>query len=209
MMKAKPAPQARSIVKRAKILSVATELFLENGYEGVSVDTVVQLAGGSKTNVYSYFGDKAGLFAAVVQEICRQIVESFVDVNLDGLALEDALRTYGLAFLRAILGKEALRQHRMIVAESARFPDIGRIWFAVGPERAYEGLATYLEMQQKAGSVRVGPAKVFAVQFLDMISFNVHMRTMTTGTALPKLRELKEIVDNAVGIFLDGARSGR
>lgn len=59
-------PQTRrGIERRLALLLSATELFLQNGYDAVSLDDIVQHAGGSKTSIYKYFGNKDGLFTAI------------------------------------------------------------------------------------------------------------------------------------------------
>ena len=44
-----------------------------DGYDGVSVDDIVREVGGSKTNVYSFYGGKDGLFLAVMDEILQDM----------------------------------------------------------------------------------------------------------------------------------------
>jgi AcrR family transcriptional regulator len=39
-------------------------VFLEHGYAGATIELVVARAGASKATVYSFFGDKEGLFTA-------------------------------------------------------------------------------------------------------------------------------------------------
>ena len=56
-----------SEAKREELLRVATELFLEQGYSCVSVNAIVKRAGGTKTNIYTYFGGKEGLFAPLLK----------------------------------------------------------------------------------------------------------------------------------------------
>jgi AcrR family transcriptional regulator len=197
--------QARSVRKRADLLRIATDMFLEQGYDAVSVEAIVQRAGGTKTNVYKHFGGKAELFAAAVEALCRELVRSVTQVELDGLEFEDALRAYGRAFLRTVLGERALKQHRMIVAESVRFPDLGRRWIAAGPEAAYRSLATYLARQQAAGKLRPGSPRRLAALFLDMLTFDLHHRLLVAGASPPKPRELRRIVEEAVQVFLYGA----
>ncbi|EQA8580439.1 TetR/AcrR family transcriptional regulator [Acinetobacter baumannii] len=59
-------PQTRrGIERRLALLLSATELFLEKGYDAVSLDDIVNHAGGSKTSIYKYFGNKDGLFTAI------------------------------------------------------------------------------------------------------------------------------------------------
>ena len=65
--------QARSVRKRAELLRIATDMFLEQGYDAVSVEAIVQRAGGTKTNVYKHFGGKAELFE-IGRASCRERV---------------------------------------------------------------------------------------------------------------------------------------
>lgn len=38
---------------------------MEKGYDAVSLDDIVNHAGGSKASIYKYFGNKEGLFTAI------------------------------------------------------------------------------------------------------------------------------------------------
>jgi len=60
--------------KRQNILAISTELFLEKGFSAASTSELVRRVGGSKTTIYAHFGDKAGLFTAVVDEILKEAV---------------------------------------------------------------------------------------------------------------------------------------
>ena len=53
---------------RRRILAAATEVFLERGFGGASVDEIAAAAGFSKGAVYSNFEDKDALFLALVDE---------------------------------------------------------------------------------------------------------------------------------------------
>lgn len=60
-------PQTRrGIERRLALLLSATELFLEKGYDAVSLDDIVNHAGGSKTSIYKYFGNKDGLLQSAI-----------------------------------------------------------------------------------------------------------------------------------------------
>src|ERR1700751_1567276 len=64
---------AQAAQLRERILEVATELFLAEGYGTTSIEAVAERAGISKRTFYHRFDDKAALFAAVVQRIIKQI----------------------------------------------------------------------------------------------------------------------------------------
>jgi AcrR family transcriptional regulator len=53
---------------RRRILAAATEVFLERGFGGASVEEIAAAAGFSKGAVYSNFEDKDALFLALVDE---------------------------------------------------------------------------------------------------------------------------------------------
>jgi AcrR family transcriptional regulator len=52
---------------RERILIEATGLFARQGYSGTSVREIVEAAGVTKPTLYYYFGNKEGLFKALVQ----------------------------------------------------------------------------------------------------------------------------------------------
>ena len=58
-------PTKRGHERCVALLVSATDLFLERGYDAVSLDDIVQHAGGSKASIYKYFGNKEGLFKAI------------------------------------------------------------------------------------------------------------------------------------------------
>lgn len=194
----------RSLVKQQKILEMAAKLFLKNGYEGVSVDEVTRAAGGSKTNVYTYFGGKEGLFIAVVEYLIADALQPFKALKVSDHPPEEALKELGRTFLDIILGEHLLALHRLVVAESARFPQLGRAWFAAGPEYVYRSVEAYLEAQQRVGRLRPGNPRRAAALFLDMMTFDVHHRTLLGVTPRPGQAELERLIEDAVDTFLHG-----
>ena len=51
---------------KRKILAAATAEFKEHGPHGARIDTIIKNAGVNKRMIYHYFGDKDGLFNAVM-----------------------------------------------------------------------------------------------------------------------------------------------
>ena len=74
----------RGEVRRSQILDAAAQVFLENGYGGATIDLVIERAGASKATVYSFFGGKDGLFAAIVEERAERILSAFGDPEVVG-----------------------------------------------------------------------------------------------------------------------------
>ena len=58
---------------RDTVLNAASRLFMELGYEPVSINRIAEKAGVTKASVYYYFGSKAELFATSVAEMFFRI----------------------------------------------------------------------------------------------------------------------------------------
>jgi TetR/AcrR family transcriptional repressor of mexJK operon len=61
-----PVFEDRSTRKRRAVVEAATDLFLQHGYAGTSMDQIAVAAGVSKPTVYKFFADKEQLLAAIV-----------------------------------------------------------------------------------------------------------------------------------------------
>ncbi len=105
---------------------MAAELFLAHGYDGVSLDEIVRAAGGSKTNVYAFYGGKEGLFLAAVEARCRHLQERLGARDLAGLGLEEGLRALGRDLVALLMEPEHLALYRLVIGGTARFPASAR-----------------------------------------------------------------------------------
>src|SRR3981189_676132 len=94
--------QTRAEARNGKLRSVAADLFLKRGYDGVTIDRGGQLAGGSKRNVYSEFGGKCGLFISSIETLCRELNEPLTRIDYAGLDLEQSLKKLAFHILKLI-----------------------------------------------------------------------------------------------------------
>jgi TetR/AcrR family transcriptional regulator len=60
---------------REAILTAAEAVFAKHGFDGARIDTIAEVSGYNKTLIFRYFGDKLGLYAAVLKRIDRQAIE--------------------------------------------------------------------------------------------------------------------------------------
>jgi AcrR family transcriptional regulator len=188
--------------KSEQILSTATELFLRLGYDGVSVDEIVRAVGGSKTNIYNHFGNKEGLFVAIVKGLCEDLLASFVTIDVSAIGLEEGLTSLALALLGILLQDRPLAFQRLIIAESERFPALGRAWFESGPETSRSIIARFVEKQQRAGRLRRSDPHQLATFFHDMITFDLLHRAMVGDK--PSDAAIRHRIDTAIDAFLRG-----
>jgi TetR/AcrR family transcriptional regulator, mexJK operon transcriptional repressor len=199
-------PGAEALLLRERILEVATELFLTEGYGATSIEAVAERAGISKRTFYHRFDNKAVLFAAVVHRIIEQIRPPPGVPLLEGATLHRILRRLAGLILRAALAPQAIALHRLITAESQRFPNLARAVYDQGWAREATTLIGDLLARELPDTRLKGELRDFAaMQFLYMVVTVPQRRK--TGLGLPMTaKELEAWADNAVRLFLHGCR---
>ena len=58
---------------REAILDAAEEIFAEHGFDGARIDAIAAAADYNKSLIFHYFGDKLGLYAAVIRRADQQM----------------------------------------------------------------------------------------------------------------------------------------
>jgi AcrR family transcriptional regulator len=195
-------------VRDAQLRARASELFLERGYDGVSVDDIVREVGGSKTNVYSFYGGKDGLFLAVMDEILQDVILPLKRLKLAGLPLEAGLRKFARALLAVLLEERHLAFQRLVIAEALRHPQLGLSWYRNGPALTRSVLESFLVEHKALGHVRQDiDLSQAAVLFHDMIVGDLLNRAMMAIEGGPRPREIEMTIRQAVKIATIGLRS--
>jgi TetR/AcrR family transcriptional regulator len=57
---------------REAILNAGEEVFAEHGFDGARIDAIAKASGYNKSLIFQYFGDKLGLYAAVIRRADEQ-----------------------------------------------------------------------------------------------------------------------------------------
>lgn len=68
----------RTQATRALLIRTGRELFAEHGFAGVSAEQLVAAAGVTRGALHHHFGDKHGLFLAVIEEVERENTEEIL-----------------------------------------------------------------------------------------------------------------------------------
>jgi TetR/AcrR family transcriptional regulator, mexJK operon transcriptional repressor len=198
--------RADALRLRQRILEVATELFLAEGYGSTSIEAVAARAGISKRTLYHRFDDKSALFAAVVHEIIAQIRPPADVPLIEGATLHNVLRRLAGMILRAALSPKALALHRLVMAESARFPELVRAVHGDGSTREATTLISGLLARELRDSKLNAENRAFAAQqFIFMIVSLPQRRAVGYGTPMTA-GELDAWADKSVALFLNGCR---
>lgn len=77
---------------RRDILEIARQEFSQNGLSGARIDVIAERTRTSKHMIYYYFGNKEGLYRAVLEMAYTGIREREGELGLEGLKPREALR---------------------------------------------------------------------------------------------------------------------
>ncbi len=187
--------------RRQAILQAAVEVFLERGYADATVDAVVDKAGGSKATVYAMFGNKEGLFAAVAADCAERFAASIGAVPVCE-SLETSLRRIARAYLDIVLHPTKLAMFRMISGDCGRLPEVGDVFYRLGPEAATRAVGKFLRDCAARHGGELADADALAGYFLGALRGSLFNRVLLNPTRAPTSREIDDHVAAVVALFL-------
>jgi len=142
----------RATERREQLLDVTTELIVERGFHGASVEAVAQRAGITRAVIYQHFGDRQALLEKVVdREMTRaqsQVSETAMADLSEGDAHELMLESLE-AFLRAV--HDHPRTWRLVLMPPEGAPETLRLAIARGRRAVLAKLARAVRPALRGG----------------------------------------------------------
>lgn len=191
---------------RQKILQAAKTVFFRQGYVGTSMDTLAELAGVSKQTIYAHFAAKEALFIELVASLTgggadehrQQVRDPYDQQNA-----EDFLLTFATEQLRIVITPELLELRRLVIAESDRFPELGRALHEQGPAYSIDRLTRAIEHYCQQGELVAADPKAAATHFNWLLMGEPTNNAMLLGTGnLPSADWLDQHARECVRIFI-------
>ena len=175
-------PQARpgtpgrpkDLGKRAAILEAAKRLYMELGYEGVSMDQIAAAAGVSKLTVYSHFGDKDSLFAAAARAYCDQQLPTELFEPSPEVPLRARLLVIAQAFYAMVSAPEAIAGHRILCTPQMADSPLPALFWEAGPKRVQDEFTQLLQRRIEAGELVIDDVPRAASQFFTLLKGEMH-----------------------------------
>ena len=189
--------------RRQEIVTVAEQVFLASGFSDTTMQMVAVRACASKETLYRHFGSKEGLFAEVVGNRARRLLVR-LDAEIERPSdIEAVLRDLGVTLLEIMTSPEVISLMRIVVAEAPRDPALGRIFYAIGPERTRSRLTDFLAAARTRGEFLGDNPGVAASIFLGAITAQSHIeRLLLQDPPAMSGDEIRERVGEVVAMFL-------
>ncbi len=181
--------------KRALIVTAATALFLESGYDRTSLARIAERSGVSRATLFKQFPSKAALFDAIVTESWSTAEQEDPPPAGDIVV---GLTTIGRRYAELLGRPQMTDLFRIVIAELPRFPELAHAQFSHGKMPYFESVRSYLLAEHEAGTVRVEDVDLAATQFLGMISNAVFWPTLLVPGWEVRTERVAQVVDEAV-----------
>ena len=192
--------------KTRQILNAAAAAFMEHGFGPASVDLIARNAGVSKATVYTRFASKEAMFEAVVERerkrrhLDQVLAESYPD-------LEARLRAWAEGMVRVFIDPVTAKVYRMVVAESPRFPELGRAFYRSAPMASRERLAEQLAAHGAEAGLAIDDPMQAAADFIGLLRGDLQLRVLLDVEHQPDADRIQAVADHAVRLFLKAYRA--
>jgi AcrR family transcriptional regulator len=191
--------------RRQRILAEAEVLLAERGYSGFSLNVLVRRAGGSKASIAKFFGNKAGLIAAVMGETARAFATKLGRLAVDDDPEADLVRL-GCTVLGFFLLPGALMAYRAVVGEGHREREMAAAFYRTARVAVVDAVAARLQHWQAAGRLQLADVHAAADRLTHLLRSGLHEQTLLGLRARPPgAKEIEASVVPAVREFLRGA----
>jgi TetR/AcrR family transcriptional repressor of mexJK operon len=184
-----------------RILEAARTVFLEYGYAGASMTSIVEASGVSRATVYQYFGSKEGLMSALIEYTTKRLTLE-LDQPIEYASLEEGLYSIARRSLAHILSSDTLSVFRLIVAESGRKPEWGGQYYRQGPELLARQVTRFLTGMLGRGLAQSADPVRLASVFIGMLCGDLHIRCLFNPTRVPSAREVEAHIGTVVRSFV-------
>jgi TetR/AcrR family transcriptional repressor of mexJK operon len=131
--------EVERVERRAQILQAALPVFLEYGFGATTVDQLATAARITKRTLYSYFGNKAGVFTEMQRRLAATVSGD--------VPAHDTLVSLASRIVLRLHSAEMVGLHRLVIAESLRFPELARILYENGDLRHISRLADRIQIE--------------------------------------------------------------
>ena len=173
----------RKAEREAQIAQATYDLLVEKGYAATSMLSIAKRARCSNETLYNWYGDKQGLFRALVARNAAEVksyLEAELQTNHDAFAI---LGTLGPKLLKLLTGDRAVALNRAAAADSSG--ELGEALSQAGREAVFPLLEQVLLRAREEGQLafeQTGPAVGL---YLDLLIGDLQIRRVIGRLPIP------------------------
>lgn len=170
--------------RREQIEAAAYDLLAIKGFQNMSMLAVSKSAKASNETLYRWYGDKIGLFKALIATNAERVATRLREALETSTQLDQALTEIGPVLLSMLLGDRAIALNRAAAADASGV--LGEALAQEGRGKVFPLIAELFSKLVAQGVLKGDPAQIAAL-YVDLLVGDLQIRRATG--ALGPLRD--------------------
>jgi len=190
-------PAAEREQRRVAVLEATEEALLEDGYDGVTMLAIAKRAGASKETLYSWFGSREGLFAALIEHNADGSAAAIDAALGTGESVRETLMRFSAGLLTLLTSPPSVAMNRAAMQS----PELSALLLRSGRHRVGPIVERYLAGLHTAGEIDAPDAAVAFELLYGLVVRDTQIRVLL-GEATPTGAAVRRTATAAVDQFL-------
>ena len=187
-------------LRQDQIERAAYAVLDEKGYAGASMLAIARAAKASNETLYNWYGDKTGLFAALVRRNASEVKALLQDQIAAGGEALDTLARVGPVLLQLVTSDRAVALNRAAAADPTG--ELGRVLAAEGRETVAPLIAQVIAQGRAQGQLAFDDLAVACETWLGLLIGDIQIRRVVGRMPQPGPEALAARADAALRHFL-------
>ena len=191
--------------RHRSLLAAATRLFLEKGWDGVSIDEISRRSGVAKRFIYARYPDKAALFIGAVERFRENLMGEIQAFGPLPEEVEAGLYAFARGLLDIALRPDSVALHRLFIAAATHFPELAKAFAERGRGHGLDEIKSVLTHYADRGALKLADPQLNAEQFF-ILAVGIPQRIALLIGREPPAEEERRL-RAGIALFLDGCRA--
>ncbi|MPT49056.1 MAG: TetR/AcrR family transcriptional regulator [Sphingobium sp.] len=196
--------------RKAAFVRETRALIASGGVEAVSLNEVLRLAGGSKATVVKYYGNRAGLIAAAIEESARELMQQLIltpdGKNVIKSDIKQSLSTVLTGLLQFYLMPDSLSIYRAVITARDGSGNLAESFYRTAQQFIVSEFAAYLNNWLGRGLRPDLDCMEAASQLTHMVRAGLYERVLLgIEPSIPNGNEIAKQAEKTAHLFLHGA----
>jgi AcrR family transcriptional regulator len=165
------------------IVAAAYALLERQGFAGTTMQAIAREARASMETLYRWYGDKTGLFRALIARNTGEVAETLREATGAALPLPDLLDRVGTALLAMLLGPRAVALNRAAAADATG--TLGQALAQGGRETLLPQIRRMIETALTSGDLQGASAEALTETWLSLLIGDLQIRRATGALPPP------------------------
>lgn len=187
-------------IRQDQIEQAAYAVLEEKGFGGTSMLAIARAAKASNETLYNWYGDKTGLFSALVRRNAAEVKALLQDQIAAGGDTAETLARVGPVLLQLVTSDRAVALNRAAAADPTG--DLGRVIAAEGREAVAPLIGQVIAQGKAQGRLAYDDLAMTCETYLGLLIGDIQIRRVVGRMPQPEPEALTARADAALRNFL-------